>query len=42
MKKVLKRNIVAASKRGRSHAHEGKARDDDLISIIMIVMAGTL
>lgn len=23
------KDIVAASKRGRSHAHEGKARDDD-------------
>lgn len=25
----LQKDIVAASKRGRSHAHEGKARDDD-------------
>lgn len=27
--KSLQKDIVAASKRGRSHAHEGKARDDD-------------
>lgn len=27
--KGLQKDIVAASKRGRSHAHEGKARDDD-------------
>lgn len=25
----LQKDVVAASKRGRSHAHEGKARDDD-------------
>lgn len=27
--KGIQKDIVAASKRGRSHAHEGKARDDD-------------
>lgn len=27
--KLSQKDIVAASKRGRSHAHEGKARDDD-------------
>jgi serine/threonine protein phosphatase PrpC len=28
-KKQTPKNMVAASQRGRSHAHEGKARDDD-------------
>ncbi|KAA6313944.1 hypothetical protein EZS27_035367, partial [termite gut metagenome] len=28
-KKQVSKNMVAASQRGRSHAHEGKARDDD-------------
>ena len=29
LKKSIKKDMVAASQRGRSHAHEGKARDDD-------------
>lgn len=29
IRKTLKKDMVAASQRGRSHAHEGKARDDD-------------
>lgn len=28
-KKEIRKDMVAASQRGRSHAHEGKARDDD-------------
>ncbi|GHV67702.1 hypothetical protein FACS1894199_13700 [Bacteroidia bacterium] len=28
-KEIRRKDIVAASQRGRSHAHEGKARDDD-------------
>ncbi|MDR2287486.1 MAG: protein phosphatase 2C domain-containing protein [Prevotellaceae bacterium] len=28
-KEYLRKDMVAASQRGRSHAHEGKARDDD-------------
>jgi serine/threonine protein phosphatase PrpC len=29
LSKIINKNMVAASQRGRSHAHEGKARDDD-------------